>query len=205
MAMKKSFWERFAFIYDTIMKKCDGTDKKAAEYIAGFLSEDCYMLEAACGTGRFSCEIAPEIKRMCCCDYAQNMISAARKKAAARNIHNIDYSVQNIMDLSFSDGYFDAVMAANVLHLLLRPEKAIDELKRVVKPDGLLIFPNFINAESRNKRFLHLIELFGFKAATEWSKEQFLEFLRKNGLKIAAYKTFSSIQPLCVAITKIQR
>lgn len=203
--MKKSFWERFAFIYDTAMKNSDKADKKAAEYIMTFLSEDCYILEAACGTGRFSCEIAPKIKQMHCCDYARNMLAETRKKAQAKDIYNIDYSVQDITSLDFADNSFDAVMAANVLHLLSEPEKAVSELKRVVKPEGLLILPNFVNAEVVSKWFLRLIKLFGFRAKNEWNRDDFFDFLNSNGLEVEEYRMFDSKQPLCVAITKIRR
>lgn len=203
--MKKLFWERFAFMYDAAMKKGDEADREAAEYIVGFLPKSCHMLEAACGTGRFTCEIAPKIQHVTCCDYALNMVNETKKKARARNIYNIDCFVQDIHALSFDDRFFDVVMAANVLHLLPEPGRAIRELKRVVNPEGFLIFPNFVNQESTNKCFLNLINLLGFRAQNEWNREQFLKFLSTNGLEIVDYKMFLSRQPLCVAITKITK
>ncbi len=42
------------------------------------------------------------------------------------------------------DGGFDAVIAANVLHLLPEPEKAVRELWRVTAPGGRLILPTYL-------------------------------------------------------------
>lgn len=40
-------------------------------------------------------------------------------------------------------GSFEVVIAANVLHLLPEPDKALDEAARVLAPGGLLIVPTF--------------------------------------------------------------
>ncbi len=200
--MKKSFWENFAFIYDIAMKRAEKSDTAAAEYIADFLNKDFCMLEAACGTGRFSCVIAKYVKELISCDYADNMVKETRKKAERRGIHNIKCSVQDITRLEFEDNTFDAVMAANVLHLLPEPERAIKELKRVLKPGGLVIIPNYINAERKSKVFLRFIGLLGFKPKSEWNKNEFLNFLRENNLEVLDYKVFEYDSPLCVAVMK---
>lgn len=202
--MKKDFWERFAFAYDTAMKKGDRADREAARYIAGFLPSNCRLLEAACGTGRFSCALSPFVKQISCCDYAENMVRQTEKKAARLGLHNLDFSVQDITALTFPDHHFDVAMAANVLHLLPHPEKALAELMRVLRPGGLLVIPNFVNGESNRsgRRFLRMIGTLGFQPKNEWTTEQFLTFLKSHRLEIIQHRVFASKQPLCVAIAK---
>ncbi|MCR5024844.1 MAG: class I SAM-dependent methyltransferase [Lachnospiraceae bacterium] len=43
------------------------------------------------------------------------------------------------------DASFDAVIISNALHIIPDPEKALSEINRVPKKDGILIAPNFIN------------------------------------------------------------
>ena len=200
--MKKAFWERFAFFYDIAVKKGDAADRAAADYIAGFLAPDCRLLEAACGTGRFSRALAPKVERVSCCDYAGNMVRQAERKAAG--LDNLDFSVQDITALRFADGSFDAALAANVLHLLPRPERAVAELVRVVRPGGLLIFPNYVNGESgrSDRRFLRLAGTLGFRPENEWTREQFLDFLRDRGLEVLGHRMFASREPMCVAVAR---
>ena len=202
--MKKLFWELSAHLYDTAVKKGDAADREAAEYIAGFLSKDCRVLEAACGTGRFSCAIAPSVKKVSCCDYAEEMVRQAKKKASRFGLTNIEFSVQDITELRFADDSFDAAVAANVLHLLSRPNDAIGELMRVVQPGGLLFIPNFVNAESSRsgKRFLKLIGSIGFQPENEWTHQHFLSFLSDSGLELLDSRMFESKQPLCVAVAR---
>ena len=202
--MKKSFWEHTARFYDAAVQKGDAADKEAAEYVAGFLSKDCRLLEAACGTGRFSCALASVVRQVSCCDYAENMVRQTEKKAGRLGLTNMEFSVQDITALQFADNSFDAAVAANVLHLLPRPNDAIRELTRVVRPGELLIIPNYINGESgrSGKRFLRLIGSLGLQPENEWTQRQFLEYLTGSGLNLIEYRMFASREPLCVAIMK---
>ena len=81
--MKKSFWEHTARFYDA-------ADKEAAKYIAGFLPKDCRLLEAACGTGRFSCALASVVRQVSCCDYAETMVRQTEKKAGRLGLANMN-------------------------------------------------------------------------------------------------------------------
>lgn len=202
--MKKSFWERTARFYDAAVKKGDEADKEAADYIRGFLPPNCRFLEAACGTARFSCALAASVSHASCCDYAENMVQQAQKKAKRMRLTNLDFSVQNITALKYADNSFDVVLAANVLHLLPKPEEAIREMTRVVQPEGFLVIPNYVNGESgrAGRHFLNIIGSLGFRPENEWTQKQFLKFLSDCGLEVLESRMFASRQPLCVAIIK---
>ncbi len=45
------------------------------------------------------------------------------------------------------DESFDVVIAANVIHLLDDPYKALSELDRVCRPGGKLIIPTYVNKD----------------------------------------------------------
>ena len=49
------------------------------------------------------------------------------------------------MQLPYPDERFDVVIAANVIHLLDEPEKALQELSRVCRPGGRIILPTYMN------------------------------------------------------------
>ncbi len=202
--MKKKFWDCCAPVYDLAMKKGDAGDRVAAEYIAGYLAPGSTLLEAACGTGRFTCALAPHLAQVCCCDYSQKMVETAKRKAHVLGLDNVSFSIQDVTSLNFPAASFDSVLAANVLHLLPEPEKAVDELVRVVRPGGLLIFPDFVNAESDSsgRRFLKLIGRLGFQPQNEWTSVQFLDFLQDSGLSLVSHRMFISKQPMCVAIAR---
>ena len=57
--------------------------------------------------------------------------------------------------LRYADDSFDVVIIANALHIIPEPEKALAEMRRVLKKDGILIAPNFIH-DNKNKNEIDL-------------------------------------------------
>lgn len=48
--------------------------------------------------------------------------------------------------MSYISDYFEVVVISNALHIMPEPQKALKEIDRVLKENGLLIAPTFINA-----------------------------------------------------------
>lgn len=93
--------------------------------------------------------------------------------------------VADATSLPYADKAFDLVVIANALHIIPEPQKALAQIKRVLKDDGLLIAPNFIFRKSGAKNLWQkILALVGIKFAHEWTAEEYLAFLRENGLKI---------------------
>ena len=61
--------------------------------------------------------------------------------------------------LPYADKSFDVVIVSNALHIVPQPEKALQEIKRVLKEDGVLIAPTFTHAgnsfSGKGKAFFH--------------------------------------------------
>lgn len=49
-----------------------------------------------------------------------------------------DYVV-DMTDICFEDNFFDYIIACNVMEHIAEEKKALEELKRVIKPDGVII------------------------------------------------------------------
>ena len=78
---------------------------------------------------------------------------------------------------------FEVVIASNALHIVPHPEKAPQEIRRVLKDDGVLIAPTFTHADNsvsgKAKAFFH--EYGGIPLHSRWTSEEYLRFLRQNG------------------------
>ena len=74
---------------------------------------------------------------------SDGMLKRAKKKCS--KFSNVLVESGDITALKYDDNSFDKAVAANVIHLLDDPKKAIDELKRVVKPGGTIVIPTYIN------------------------------------------------------------
>lgn len=67
------------------------------------------------------------------------------RNAAAyeRMVHLMHHTVQDMFNLPYADKSFDVVIVSNALHIVPEPEKALREIRRVLRDDGVLIAPTF--------------------------------------------------------------
>ena len=56
------------------------------------------------------------------------------------------------MQIDFAAERFDVVVAANVIHLLEEPYKALQELDRVCKKGGRIIIPTYMNENEKGEK-----------------------------------------------------
>lgn len=139
-----TFWDRVAWLYDLVERSNRAVNTAAAARTAQLVPAGARVLDCAAGTGEFSLAAAKRAGTVLCTDQSQAMLKQARKKAARRKVTNIRFAQRDVTALSDPDGSFDAVIAANVLHLLSQPEKAVRELWRVTAPGGRLILPTYL-------------------------------------------------------------
>ena len=142
-----TFWDRVAWLYDLVERSNRAVNTAAAARTAQLVPAGARVLDCAAGTGEFSLAAAKRAGTVLCTDQSQAMLKRARKKADKRGRTNIRFAQRDVTALSDPDGSFDAVIAANVLHLLPQPERAVRELWRVAAPGGRLILPTYLQGK----------------------------------------------------------
>lgn len=95
-------------------------------------------LDAGCGTGFLSFELARRGHRVVGIDFAPAMLAEARRKAAEENA-SVRFEQGDAERLPFASDSFDLVVSRHVLWTLPHPEAAIDEWIRVLRPGGRLV------------------------------------------------------------------
>ncbi len=99
-------------------------------------------LNLGCGEGDYDPMISSFCKEMISCDINEEDISFARELNSG--IENIEYKVENAIDLSFPDNSFDLIVSTEVIEHVGNSPKMIEEIQRVLKPGGVAImtFPS---------------------------------------------------------------
>src|SRR5688572_27442042 len=111
---------------------------KVIELIGG---KPCSVLEAGCGTGRFTFNMARAGHKVTAIDYSPAMLDACRHRQKSESgADGVTFQQASIFELPFPDRSFDAIISIHVLMHLPDHENAIRELLRVLKPGGRLIF-----------------------------------------------------------------
>lgn len=198
--MNEKSWDRFANIYDGFMAK----DREAYEQMYELIRpkvKNQTVLELATGTGLIAGNIIKGAKAIEATDFSKEMIEKAKQTYKSSKLH---FSVQDAKALPYADQSFDVVIMANALHIIPQPEKALAEIRRVLKDDGVFIAPNFTDAQSSFKARcrLKMMGVAGFKLVSKWSGEEYIGFLRKNGWNVELSRTLNAAFPLTYAECK---
>ena len=179
MRNHRNFWDRNAGRYDRFMRK----DRAAYEEMYALIRpvvKAKTVLELATGTGLIAKHIVNAAAHIEATDASAEMILEAKRDNQSAKLH---FSVQDMFRLPYADKSFDVVIVSNALHIIPQPEKALAEIRRVLKNDGVLIAPTFTHGNStlRGRLKLFFMKLVGFPLNSRWSSADYLAFLRQNG------------------------
>ena len=197
--MKKSenFWNRNAKCYDRFMRKDRAAYEKLYELIRPVVKART-VLELAAGTGLIAKNIVRAARHIEVTDASEEMITEAKRNNRSAKLH---FSVRDMFCLPYADKSFDVVIVSNALHIVPQPEKALAEIRRVLKDDGVLIAPTFThgNGTLRGRIKLFFMKLAGFPLNSRWSSADYLAFLRQNGWTVRKSAVLKASFPLTYA------
>jgi ubiquinone/menaquinone biosynthesis C-methylase UbiE len=154
------------------------------EYFLERASELCSagkVLDVGCGTGKMLRSM-PACYQRYGIDIDQRIIDFARQKGGG-----VNYEVGDSNNLPYGDNSFDLVMCHSVLHHLKDPRQTVEEILRVVKPDGAVFIRDLCRPATEEVLQRYFI---GFLAAhyDEQNKRLF-EISLRSSLTFAEWKS----------------
>lgn len=197
------FWDRVAGIYDIFVNVINSkTHRVLCKEAESLFDKKDRVLECACGTGMLTEVIASECMALTATDYSSEMLKRAKKKC--RRFGNIRFEKVSILDLPYPDSSFDKVVAANVIHLLDEPYKALSELDRVCRRGGMIIIPTYINKteKGRTSGFAKTVGKAGADFKRQFTFRSYQDFFKEAGYKNVSYKLIDGRIPCALAIIK---
>lgn len=106
------------------------------------------VLEVGIGTG-LNLPLYPPSFRLTGIDLSQEMLDKAVERAQKLAMPNLVLKVMDATSLDFSDSEFDKAVATYTISAVPDPVAVLREMKRVVKPGGVLVILNHFRSERR--------------------------------------------------------
>ncbi|MEN7982448.1 MAG: methyltransferase domain-containing protein [Nanoarchaeota archaeon] len=164
------FYDAFMFIFPLWKKWI----KKVIPYIQGKK-----ILEISFGTGYLMSKYSKSNLEVYGIDYNQKMVDITSKKLISKNI-KAKLVQGNVEQLPYKDNTFDTIINTMAFSGYPNGDKALSEMKRVLKKDGKLLLVDFDFPEDRN--------IFGYSIVKLWEKlgdimKDINHHLRKNNFE----------------------
>ena len=143
----KTAYRRYARIYDTVFGPVLQPGRRAVlEQLK--LKPGERVLEVGVGTG-LSLQLYPRDVRVTGIDVSREMLEKARERVGRRRLENVDALLEMDAErMDFPDASFDKVVAMYVVSVVERPDKLLEELHRVCKPDGEIFIVNHFQSDN---------------------------------------------------------
>ena len=197
MRSSQNFWDKNAGRYDRFMRKDAAAYEQLYELLRPVVRQKT-VLDLATGTGLIAKHIVRYADHIEATDASQEMIEQAKQGVKSAKLY---FSVQDMFHLPYADQSFDVVIVVNALHIVPEPEKALSEIRRVLKDDGVLVAPTFTHADNAffGKVKAFFMKLAGFPLHSKWTSHEYLAFLRENGWTVQKSTVLKASFPLAYA------
>jgi ubiquinone/menaquinone biosynthesis C-methylase UbiE len=112
----------------------------AAAFLLQHLQPGMRLLDCGCGPGSITVDLAQAVAPGATIgiDLRAEAVTQGRQLARERGLAHVAFQVANVYQLPFPDASFDAAFAGAVLQHLAAPIEALKEIRRVLKPEGVL-------------------------------------------------------------------
>lgn len=116
------------------------TVDNSAGYLAGRLRPGLQVLDAGCGPGTITVDLARRVApgRVLGIEPTAEPLARARATARDAGVDNVEFAVGDVYALDADDATFDVVHAHQVLQHLSDPVAALREMLRVTRPGGVV-------------------------------------------------------------------
>jgi ubiquinone/menaquinone biosynthesis C-methylase UbiE len=105
------------------------------------------LLDVACGPGVVTAALAPGATSVIAFDATEEMLEKARSRCAKAGLTNVAFKCGDAENLPFADGQFDGVVTRLAIHHFADPQRALDEMFRVLRCGGAAVVVDIVSSQ----------------------------------------------------------
>jgi ubiquinone/menaquinone biosynthesis C-methylase UbiE len=123
------------------LKMAEGFGHEIAKRIVSRGIEEARVLDVGCGSGATNLTLAQHFPRfqLVGIDLSDPLIDLAGRSSQAQGFYDrVRFEKGNALQIPYENGSFNVVLNLNMVHLVKDPVRMLDEIERVLAPDGFL-------------------------------------------------------------------
>ena len=193
----RSYWDKHAKNYDRSMSLLGRPIPRMVE-LAGEATRGLgRVLEVAAGTGLVTPALAAGAGEVIATDYSAAMVAALKQRVRDARVTNVQCEQADLYLLPFDAGSFDAVVAANVLHLVPDLPGALAALRRVSRPGGRVVVPTFCHDETALSWVVsRALAVTGFPGHRRFTAKSLRQAVEDAGVRVTRTETLPGLIPI---------
>lgn len=179
-AKVRQFFDNAADSWDELRSQLIG-DRNDLLALLDLFDPSWVVGDLGCGTGHIAATLAPSVGRVIAIDESGPMLAAARERLAPwlvqpgseslpRAERGVDLREGHIESLPLEDGVLDVAILFLVAHFITDPARAMQEIRRVLKPGGRLLLVDLMphDREEYVAQLGHIWQGFAEDQITGW-------------------------------------
>jgi SAM-dependent methyltransferase len=144
------------------------------------------VLDYATGAGMGGFALAPEVATVEAADELPDMLEEGKRLAAELGLVNVAFTLVDLYALPYKDGEFTLIVCRNAFHLLPEPVAALQELLRVLAPEGRIVVLASVVDETVDKAFNEIARLREPAHRRNYRADELEEIAARAGLAVRA-------------------
>ncbi|GAB1420540.1 class I SAM-dependent methyltransferase [Anaerolineales bacterium] len=150
------------------------------------------VLDLGCGAGHASIKFAPFVQTVIAYDMTEEMLKVTYDMAKIAGTSNVWTEKGNVEELPYEDESFDLVISRYSAHHWRHPERALNEVARVLKRGGHFILSDVVALENYTAdTVLQTIEVLRDPShVRDYRVSEWREFIRSSGMIFNLFDNF---------------
>jgi SAM-dependent methyltransferase len=144
------------------------------------------VLDYATGAGMAGFAVAPDVATVEAADELPDLLDEGKRLATELGLVNVAFSLVDLYALPYRDGQFDLIICRNAFHLLPEPVSALQELLRVLKPQGRVVVLDPVVDDTVDKAFNEIARLREPAHRRHYRPEELDEMAARAGFAVRA-------------------
>lgn len=176
------FFDEIAGRYSSLTQPGGGWQALAAALAAGFSGQT--VADIGCGEGDLTLLLARFARRVTAVDLSAQMLRVVQERSEESGLaRRVTVGKGDLEKLPLESGSMDAAFVSQVLHHAARPEKALTEAARILKPSGRLILLDLARHDQEWVRSEWADQWLGF------DERELRSWLTEAGLRLEVFQT----------------